>query len=140
MKLDSLSNLKTKIIEIVEKKSTIGIITHKKPDGDGLGAAFALQEILLDLDQSSDIILDEKIPQLYSFLDGDKRTKVYKNELSYNTIIVLDCHEKSRLGRCEPLINKADDVIIIDHHMESKVIDSVYYINAAKVMSAIWME
>jgi len=133
MKIESLSFLKKQIADIIQQKTTIGIVTHKKPDGDGLGASFALQEILLEFDHSSDIILEEQIPKLYSFLDGEKRTTIFNKDLKYETLFVLDCHEKNRLGICEPLVDKAKNVIVIDHHMENNVLRSDHFIDPSKV-------
>ncbi|KQC06577.1 MAG: hypothetical protein APR54_07035 [Candidatus Cloacimonas sp. SDB] len=133
MKIHSLPKLKEILLNTLEQGSETGIVTHENPDGDGIGAALALQEILLTLNLKSDIILEEKIPEVYRFLNAESRTIVYDKDLSYKTLIVLDCHEHERLGSCEPLITKAENIIVIDHHIENNVIESDYFIDSAKV-------
>jgi len=133
MKINSLPELKEILLNTLKGRPEIGIVTHENPDGDGIGAALALQEILLTLNYKSDIILEEKIPEVYGFLNAESRTCVFDNELSYRTLIVLDCHEKERLGSCKPLIPKAEKIIVIDHHIENNIIESDYFIDSSKV-------
>ncbi|MFC1887513.1 bifunctional oligoribonuclease/PAP phosphatase NrnA [Candidatus Cloacimonadota bacterium] len=133
MKIDDLARLKEIILNIVKNSTSTGIITHSKPDGDGIGAALALQEILLNYNLNADIILENKLPSNYDFLQVSDKINVYSSELEYETLIILDCHERSRLGGCAPLLDTAEKVVAIDHHLENMAVDSDYYIDPSMV-------
>jgi len=45
----SFFELKEKLDDMIEADGKIGILTHKNPDGDGLCAALAMQEIFQNL-------------------------------------------------------------------------------------------
>ena len=123
MNKELLNNFANEIWDAAQKSKSVCILTHKNPDGDGLPAAMALQEILKLKDVKADVVLEELIPDSYYFLDGNKRTLVYSDEMDYETVILVDCHEADRVGKCAPLIKKASNVFTIDHHIESKVLD-----------------
>jgi bifunctional oligoribonuclease and PAP phosphatase NrnA len=100
----------------------IGILTHKDPDGDGLAAALVLKRYLDWKHIDSNIILEEHAPQTYNFLDADKMTIVWTSYLSFDMLIVLDCHETTRLGICSTLLEKAKHIFAADHHIERETI------------------
>ena len=125
---------RTIILEAAQKYRSICILTHKNPDGDGLCASLFLQEILKNRSINCDIVLEEPAPDVYDFLDGGKRTKVFSNHLIYELLIILDCHEEERIGRCSPLLHTARQIITIDHHIERTLIpDAVNYIDTQTV-------
>jgi len=134
MIIKSVEDIKRSLLEAVNKFSKIAILTHKNPDGDGLPASLALQEILLQLDIKAEIVLEEEPSELYDFLDGYERTKVFSEYMIYDLLILLDCHELERIGICEPLVPTAKKIIAIDHHILSEPIeDADTYINTAAV-------
>jgi len=114
--------------------SKIALLTHKNPDGDGLPACLALQEILKQKSIKSDIILEEEPSEIYDFLDGFKRSKTFSEYMIYDLLIILDCHEVERIGICEPLVPTAKKIIAIDHHILSEPIDGAdTYIDTSAV-------
>jgi len=129
MKIQSISQLKETLDRAISNNKTAAIITHVNPDGDGLGSALALQEIYSSSNKKLDIILNSEIPELYSFLQGRKRTLQYNEDLHYDTLIILDCHEEIRLGKCAALMGKAVEIVVIDHHPEKDPISADYYID-----------
>ena len=134
MRIKELVIMKQHFNAAINKYDSIGIITHKTPDGDGLGASLAMQELLASWSKKADVILEEPIPAVYDFLDGERRTIVFSENLRYDLLIVLDCHEKERVGRCEPLIPFSQKVISFDHHILGEMIpDSVTYIDTNAV-------
>ena len=134
MRIDSLKSLKEILLESLEKFSSIGIITHYSPDGDGFCSALALQEILLQINIKAEIILEKTSPSVYDFLNGRERSIGYSDKLSYRLLLILDCHEQERLGKCVPLISKARKIIAIDHHPENELISNTEtFIDTEKV-------
>ncbi|MEA2096257.1 MAG: bifunctional oligoribonuclease/PAP phosphatase NrnA [Candidatus Cloacimonadota bacterium] len=134
MIIEKLSEIKQILNEAVNNYSKIAILTHKNPDGDGFPACLALQEILLQKNIKSDIILEEEPSEIYDFLNGYERAKVFSESMIYDLLIILDCHEVERIGICEPLIPTAKKIIAIDHHILSEPIENAdTYINTSIV-------
>lgn len=134
MIIENLSEIKNNLLKAIKKYSKIAILTHKNPDGDGLPASLALQEILLQQNIISDIILEEESSELYDFLDGYERTKVFSEYMIYDLLIILDCHEIERIGICAPLIPTAKHIIAIDHHiLSTPIADADTYIDTSTV-------
>ncbi len=134
MIIKKLSDIKKILLQSVKDYSKIAILTHKNPDGDGLPASFALQEILLHQKVRSDVILEDEPSEIYDFLEGYNRAKAFSESMIYDLLIILDCHEEERIGICEPLIPTAKKIIAIDHHILSEPIDSAdTYINTSAV-------
>jgi len=134
MRVNSLESLKKILLESLEKYSSVGIVTHYSPDGDGFCAALVLQEILSQKNIKSEIILEKTAPAVYDFLNGRERSIVFSDKLAYDLLLILDCHEEERIGKCAPLISKAEKIIAIDHHPENELIsNSETYIDTDKV-------
>ncbi|MDP8200888.1 MAG: bifunctional oligoribonuclease/PAP phosphatase NrnA [Candidatus Tenebribacter burtonii] len=134
MIIEKLSEIKKIFNEAVNNYSKIAILTHKNPDGDGFPACLALQEILQQQNIKSDVILEEEPSEIYDFLNGYERAKVFSESMIYDLLILLDCHEVERIGICEPLIPTAKKIIAIDHHILSEFIeDADTYINTSTV-------
>ncbi|NQT65516.1 MAG: DHH family phosphoesterase, partial [FCB group bacterium] len=119
MIINKLSEIKKILSKAVKDYSKIAILTHKNPDGDGFPACLALQEILLQQNIKSDVVLEEEALEIYDFLNGYERTKVFSESMIYDLLIIMDCHEVERIGICEPLIPTAKKIIAIDHHILS---------------------
>ncbi|MDP8269231.1 MAG: bifunctional oligoribonuclease/PAP phosphatase NrnA [Candidatus Tenebribacter davisii] len=134
MIIKKLSEIKKILFENVNNYSKIALLTHKNPDGDGLPACLALQEILSQQKIKSDIILEEEPSEIYDFLAGFERVKVFSEYMIYDLLIFLDCHEEERIGICEPLIPTAKKIIAIDHHLLNEPIDNAdTYIDVSAV-------
>ncbi|MDY6915171.1 MAG: bifunctional oligoribonuclease/PAP phosphatase NrnA [Candidatus Cloacimonadota bacterium] len=121
MLIKTLNKCKSYLTDFISSFPNAAILTHIQPDGDGLGAALALQEIFPNLQ----IVLEEAISDKYNFLDASSRIKIFQREMSYDLLIILDCHEEERLGKCAHLLTKAKKIIAIDHHVQGNLIEDV---------------
>ena len=134
MRINSFKSLKMILLESLEKYSSIGIVTHYSPDGDGFCSALALQDILSQKNIKAEIILEKTAPPVYDFLKGREKSIVFSDDLTYKLLLILDCHEEERIGKCAPLISKAEKIIAIDHHPENVLISNAEtYIDTDKV-------
>lgn len=95
--------------------------THVSPDGDGIGAACALIELLLKMGKKVRFVCDSPTPRKYAFLDFHKCFEPYKEDADYSNtevLIVLDTHRKERIGRLAKLVdNPHITTVCIDHHV-----------------------
>jgi len=131
-----LQSLKEKLLKALPKYRSICILTHKNPDGDGLCAALALQEIIANLHYSAQIVVEKDVPENYDFLEGSERIKIFRDTMLFDLLIVLDCHEEERLGKCIPLLRTAKEIFVIDHHIQQELIPDAHVFIDADTVSA----
>lgn len=117
-----MMNIAQKVAENIKKAKNIIIIHHIAPDGDGLGSALALREMISQLGSANklDAVISGKIPDIYRFLPGIenlKKTNDASLYQSYDLAIALDCADKDRLGDATEFFNNARSTINIDHHI-----------------------
>ena len=99
-------------------KGPIFITGHINPDGDALGASFCLK-LLLDnenIDADIDFDIATSLPTNLDHLPYELITKNIKS--SYETALIFDCGNPSRLGKYEDIVLKANNIIVIDHHID----------------------
>ncbi|PID29434.1 MAG: hypothetical protein CSB55_01840 [Candidatus Cloacimonadota bacterium] len=121
--------------------TSIALLTHKNPDGDGLAAALALKKIFSAFGIKSDIILENECPQRYDFINGSENTLVFNKSMKYEMAILLDCHERSRLGSCSQILENTSEIYTIDHHQERILIEHAHNwlnSNATSAGEIIW--
>jgi phosphoesterase RecJ-like protein len=108
------------IKKIIRCHNRFILTTHVNPDGDGIGAACALTELLLQMGKKVRFVCDTPIPRKFGFLDYHSTYEVYDPKADYSNtevLIVLDTHKKERIGRASELIDiPGISTICIDHH------------------------
>lgn len=120
---------------IISGAEKVVITTHVNPDGDGVGAACALVELLKQRGKEVRFICDSPIPEKFRFLDFHNTFEEYSEEglgEALDVLIVLDTHRKDRIGRLQGYIteNKVD-VVCIDHHSPSELFTPYTVIDAS---------
>lgn len=117
------------LIEILEKKDNFLILTHSTPDGDAFGSALALKFSLNLLSKRAEVYTEMPIPAQYKFLPGINEIKdlVELSPDKFDVLILVDCHEPTRVNNNDELISKITKFsgikVIIDHHVERKKSD-----------------
>jgi len=115
------------ICEIFKKEDKFIISTHMTPDGDGLGAEYALCSALLDLNKKALILNADHISPKYHFIDERKIIKTlgidgaYPKDLKDWILVMVD----TNLTNISPLIDRSVvdaslNIVIIDHHVINK--------------------
>lgn len=108
------------IKRVLPEKNHFILTTHIHPDGDGIGAACALTQLLRQLGKETRFISDSPIPEKFLFLDFHQTFEVYDPEttdLTTEALIVLDTNRKERIGRLAGLLEEPGVTsICIDHH------------------------
>lgn len=104
------------IKRLINNYHSFVITTHANPDGDGLGAAAAMVELLLQMGKRVQFVCDSPISDKFRFLDFHSLFSTYNPLLppEADMLIVLDTHRKERIGRLAQLSFKA--ICCIDHH------------------------
>jgi bifunctional oligoribonuclease and PAP phosphatase NrnA len=103
------------------------ITSHSRPDGDAVGSALALAEILEQLGCETRIVLSDPAPYIYRSLPGVEKIVVATTAGEDDTpVIILECDSIERTGiqglGNRPLIN-------IDHHASGRNYGSLNWID-----------
>ena len=104
-----------KLKQFFDEHDNFLILTHKSPDGDTLGSAFALCGVLRDMGKKANVVNNENLPVRYNFLyDG-----YYVQEFEVETVVAVDIADTILLG--SRLMKYADKIdLCIDHHVSNK--------------------
>lgn len=110
--------------KIIEKSTSPVLITHNNPDGDALGATFAVQEYLLSEKKKVTFFYTGKADSAYSFLPyyQDKCEKE-PNFKEADLIILLDASEIKRADALQKYFltnpkEQREKLVFIDHHAD----------------------
>ncbi|GMQ56956.1 bifunctional oligoribonuclease/PAP phosphatase NrnA [Vallitalea sediminicola] len=115
------------IINICDGYKDIIISGHIHPDGDCVGACYALASILHKKGINATVAL-ENVPDTYDYLKGNNYllTTIKKDT---QVFISLDCGDKERLGVYSELFDKATTTINIDHHISNTEFADYNYVS-----------
>ena len=103
-------------VSLLKEYDNYLILTHRNPDGDTLGSAFALHRALSQLNKKSMVRCGDPIHPKYSYLwDG-----IDNEDIEFDKIIAVDVADKKLLG--EDFENKYGDNVFlcIDHHLSNR--------------------
>ena len=103
------------------------ITSHAQPDGDAIGSAIAMAELLEQLGVTAAIVLSGPIPVNYHNLPGIERIRVAASAGNSDTAaILLECDGISRTGLAGL---EGRRLINIDHHASGKDFASINWID-----------
>lgn len=125
-----MKNTDIEIIAQVKKLLTgktcnITVIPHENPDGDAIGSAIGISEVLADFGHQVTIISPTEYPDFLKWFSSEIRILVYSSDkrLAEDVInqseimICVDFNEVKRAGKLEKSITKfGQPKILIDHH------------------------
>lgn len=107
----------TGIAALLNNTTNIAVLPHVAADGDALGSSLALALALTGIGKKVKVILEEPVPQVYSFLPGLNLSEVYdgKKEV-FDAAVALDTGDTGRLGKRLEIFEEANATVNIDHH------------------------
>lgn len=91
------------------------IITHRNPDGDCIGAGFAMKDILEQLGIRSRVVCHDDFPKRYEFLTEGGAGEEFEPQ----TIISVDVADTKLMGKYEEIYGDRVQ-LCIDHHISNK--------------------
>ena len=101
--------------EILREMDDIAILSHRNPDGDTLGSAFALHYILNQLGKRSRVICHDGFPKQYSYMLLDYKPEDFEPK----AVVAVDIADEQLFGEnLDPFRGKVD--LCIDHHGSNK--------------------
>jgi phosphoesterase RecJ-like protein len=116
--LNEKSQTIDEVLAVMDSAQSIAIAGHINPDGDAIGSALALRDLLEAKGKEVTILLgqDHAAPELYDFLPRYDFVLASDYDATPDLFIVVDASTAKRLGTCERLIASAKDTLVIDHH------------------------
>ena len=113
MRMITLSEAATLLTE----KDNIHILTHRYPDGDTLGCAFALCYALRTLGKNANVILDSKLPSKFTYLAEN----YCDQDFVCDFVVSVDVAAPQLLGSLQEYY--ADKInLCIDHHASNSMV------------------
>lgn len=112
------------IKKIIQDNDSFLITTHVNPDGDGVGSACALADLLRNMGKRVRFVCDGTFPEKFKFLNFHGIQESFDSNQDYSDIkvvIMVDAHSAERLGNVAQIFARQDVVkVIIDHHPPQK--------------------
>lgn len=105
------------------------ITSHERLDGDGLGSALALRQVLQDREVDVRVALQPPTPPMFAFLPGMAQVLESPEGLpdSY-TLAVVDCGNFRRVGPLRNSLTGRGCTVNIDHHDTNTMFGDLNYV------------
>ncbi len=124
-----------KIKEMIEEAESIAVLCHINADGDALGSAYGLKEVLLQMGKSAECFLEERPNRRIAFLA--ENAKVYGGEkCEFDLCIAVDTATKERLGARSIIFDSAKKTVCIDHHKSNPLYADVNLVKGSYCAAA----
>jgi len=101
---------------LLREEGSFWLCTHSQPDGDGLGAALALAQVLAGMGKRVVVHAPEPAPRPLRFLPGIERLDREAGPAACEVAVVLDCGSLERVGPKAAELAEHSLIINIDHH------------------------
>jgi phosphoesterase RecJ-like protein len=127
------------LIEFLRRHDRPLLMTHIRPDADGLGSQLALHDALTELGKKPRVAIASKLPPRYVFLDPgrklieDFRPGTAANFADRDSVVVLDTGTWNQLGdfgdwlKANPTIPRA----VVDHHRTQDALGGLQMVDVA---------
>lgn len=102
------------VAELLNNNDCYAILTHQFPDGDTLGSAYALCEMLQQKGKKAKVLINGDMPAKFAYLEAG----IDKTDFEYKTVISVDVADSKLLGGLE--VYTSQIVLAIDHHETHK--------------------
>ncbi|MBR1765099.1 MAG: bifunctional oligoribonuclease/PAP phosphatase NrnA [Ruminococcus sp.] len=109
-----------------EEHDCFSILTHKSPDGDTLGAGFALCAYLRDMGKRANVLNSDGFPERYCFIyEG-----YFEQEFREQCVVAVDIADTTLLGGALSRYTEAGAIdLCIDHHISNKYYAKQSYVD-----------
>ena len=125
------------LVTLIHRHRTFLLMTHVRPDGDGMGAQLALADALRALGKSVRVVIASPLPARYRFLDPDGTAieeftvETAEHFRGSECVLVLDTGTWNQLGDFGPFLKTLDvPKAVIDHHRTQEDLGGVAFVDA----------
>jgi len=121
------------ICERLKDAHDVLVVSHIRPDADAVGSMLGLGLALQNTGKKVQMVLSEPVPVSFRFLPGSEQIR-RRAEGQFDTIIVVDCSELSRVGAALDGYPQPD--ISIDHHATNLSFAALNFVLSEAVATA----
>jgi len=123
-----------KVLQEIEQRRRFLVTSHARPDGDAIGSALALAQILRKMGKSAQVVMGDSVPVIYKVLPySESILHAAHVNGDCDAAIILECDSIQRT-RLEGLENCF--LINIDHHVSGRPFADVNWIDPHAVATA----
>lgn len=117
--------------EKINQYENIVLTAHVNPDGDSIGSTLALANFIKNnMKKNVNIVIEDNIPSNFKFLPGvDLITPKADNIGKVDLLITLDCGSLDRLAIEKSIVENADYIINIDHHVTNTKFGDINFVD-----------
>ncbi len=126
-----LNNMKA-IIRAIKKAKSIALFTHISPDFDALGSSISLYYALKQKGKNVNIFINDQLTEAQKELIDENIIKRECNFNQFDLFICTDTPSKHRLGVYGDIFINAKNNIVLDHHLNDKLIGKYNYIDSSR--------
>ncbi|MCB9459423.1 MAG: bifunctional oligoribonuclease/PAP phosphatase NrnA [Anaerolineaceae bacterium] len=136
----------TEATQAVEAAQSILIVTHVSPDGDAIGSALGLYNMLIKKCSSVAVAVDGGVPDFLSFLPHADHIQSVLTSGAWDLMISTDASDEDRTGQVGEYGRAHSKTIInLDHHATNTGFGDIYVVNpevasAAEVVYQWWKQ
>lgn len=114
------------------------IAGHLNPDGDSLGCTLAVTSLLERLGKTVYAYAAPAIGNDLKFLPGLSKVHVgvLPDKYNFDTVLLLECSDRKRGGELDAILNSAQTLINIDHHLVSESYGDLNHIDSGASSTA----
>lgn len=131
--METLDQELKKAVELINKSSKILLVSHKRPDGDTLGASLAFHFALKQMGKETTLACMDGAPERLQFMPSSKEFVHEFNYLDYDLIIVSDAGAYHMTGFHEvypDFLSRKVPIINIDHHQSNDNFGTINIVDA----------
>ncbi len=121
-----------KLTDNIKSHSNIILMTHKRPDLDGMGSVLGLYKIIKDLKKECYVLkptskIDYSLEKAFQLIENNN---MYIKYIEYpkvleiidnNSLLIVVDVQKPELVECRQLLEEINDIFVIDHHMNTSI-------------------
>ncbi|MBP2642624.1 MAG: phosphoesterase RecJ domain protein [Firmicutes bacterium] len=115
--------------KLLREAHRVVITGHIHPDGDCLGSMLACYDLLTGLGKEVEVLLDDEIPAVYSFLPGVDKVRRPSEVIEADFLVVVDASDRERITGVSETVRAK--VINLDHHISNTKFADYWYVDSA---------
>jgi phosphoesterase RecJ-like protein len=126
-----------RVLQEIRARRRFVVTSHARPDGDGIGSALALGEILRVMSKDAEVVMHDGVPRIYQNLPfADRVIQAESVPASFprdGAVILLECDSTRRA-----LLEGLEDyfLINIDHHASGRNFAHINWIDSSVMATA----
>jgi len=120
------------ILEAINKATRILVGSHARPDGDAIGSAVAMGNLLQSSGKEAIVVNCDSVPEALRFLPGIEQIQSPDDAGEFDLVITLDSADRARLGEdFWKVTDSCNTVINIDHHISNTKYGDLNFVDSA---------